>query len=208
MDANGLGEKIPGGDDNDFQDNIVEPIEDIVPSPVPIATSVPQEDPKKILYPIHTVTPKQTLEAITKQYAISLESLKNANPGLTADLKIDQKLVIPTIKGVEHVVKKGDTLSEIAAQYGVNNLYHILVANNLTSASKIRIGQKLLLPNPTKDPNPKKINTPEPVAKKPISSPSSTAKIQDKPVITPMTLTYGTYSLDLKVGKGCRNFAW
>jgi surface antigen len=32
--------------------------------------------------------------------------------------------------------------------------------------------------------------------------------VPDKVVATPKTLTYGTYSLNLKVEKGCRNFAW
>jgi len=61
-------------------------------------SSGPKEDPKRILYPIHTVTPKQTLEAIAKQYNVSLEALLAANLGLTPDLKIDQKIRIPTIK--------------------------------------------------------------------------------------------------------------
>ncbi len=55
---------------------------------------------------MHIVTPKQTLEAITKQYNVSLDALVVANPGLTPDLKIDQKIIIPTIKGVEYIVKK------------------------------------------------------------------------------------------------------
>lgn len=167
----------------------------------------PKEDPKRILYPTHIVTPKQTLEAITKQYNVSLDALKNANPGLTADLKIDQKIIIPTIKGVEYVVKKGDTLSVIAAQYGISNLYHILVANNLTNAAKIRVGQKLLLPNPTKDPNPKKPQI-VPAAKVTAKPTTSSNKTPAKVTSTPKTLTYGTYSLDLKVEKWCRNFAW
>lgn len=115
--------------------------------------------------------------------------------------------MIPTIRGVEYTVKKGDTLSVIAAQYGVTNLYHILVANDLANASKLRIGQKLLLPNPTKDPNPKKTQ-PTPVASQKTPAKKAPVKVADAAVSTPKTLTYGTYSLNLKVEKGCRNFAW
>lgn len=186
--------------------DVAQSIKEIEMVPQPIVETWPKEDPKKILYPIHIVTPKQTLEAITKQYGVTLDALKNANPGLNPDLKIDQKIVIPTIRGVEYIVKKGDTLSVIAARYGVDNLYHILVANDLSNASKLRIGQKLLLPNPTKDPNAKKIqNTPIAAQKTPAKSP---VKAPDKVTTTPKTLTYGTYSLNLKVEKGCRNFAW
>jgi len=173
-------------------------------------TERPKEDPKKILYPVHIVTPKQTIEAIMKQYNVSLEALKAANPGLTSDLKIDQKIVIPTMKGVDYIVKKGDTLSVIAEKYGIENLYHILVANNLTSASRVRIGQKLFLPNPTKDPNPKKpeIKVPVIVKNVPPIPPTKKPPIRTEQVKSAKSLTYGTYSLDLKVDRGCRNFAW
>ncbi len=197
LDANGVGDMSTESQDSSETDNV--PDETLLVSDTPSETGL-KEDPKKILYPIHTVTPKQTLEAISRQYNVSVEALKNTNPGLTDDLKIDQKVIIPTIKGVEYVVKKGDVLSVIAAKYGIDNLYHILVANNMTSASKIRIGQKLLLPNPTKDPNPKKKpqETPLPVAKKSSNVPNKTPV---KTTSTPKTLTYGTYSLSLKVEK-------
>ena len=61
------------------------------------ALSGPKEDPKKILYPVHSVTPKQTLGDITKQYSVSEAALRAANPGLSADLKIGQKISIPVI---------------------------------------------------------------------------------------------------------------
>ncbi len=175
-----------------------------VPTPQPWQT----EDPKKILYPVHVVTPKQTLEVISQQYGVSIEDMKHANPWLTSDLKIDQKIVIPKMKGVEYIVKKGDVLSIIAAKYGIENIYHILLANNLTNASKIRIGQKLFLPNPTKDPTAKK-PAPKPVATT-TTKPVNTAIKQPakKTASTPKTITYGTYSLQLKVEKWCRNFAW
>lgn len=115
------------------------------------------------------------------------------------------------MKGVEYIVKKGDTLSVIAGKYGIENLYYILVANDLTSASRIRIGQKLFLPNPTKDPNPKKpeIRATVIAQNKPeLVPPAKKSAVKSSEVLPPKTLTYGTYSLDLKVDKGCRNFAW
>lgn len=187
------------------------PPEIVLVSKPPIVSG-PKEDPKKILYPVHSVTPKQTLGEITKQYSVSEAALMATNPGLNADLKIGQKILIPTITWVEYVVRKGDTLSVIAAQYGIENLSRILVANDLSNASKLRIGQKLLLPNPTKDPNPKKPATKTPVIGKTTPKPQNTPpsqKSQIKPAVNSLkTLTYGSYSLNLKVEKGCRNFAW
>lgn len=92
---------------------------------------------------------------------------------------------------MEYIVKKGDTLSVIAQKYGIENLYHILVANDLSSASKIRIGQKLFLPNPTKDPNPKK---PE-IKKPPVIAQNKTPPPKNQPskstqALPPKKLTY------------------
>ena len=70
---------------------------DVKASETPVLSG-PREDPKRILYPVHSVTPKQTLGEITKQYGVSLEALLAANLGLTSDLKIDQKIRIPKIK--------------------------------------------------------------------------------------------------------------
>ena len=44
------------------------------------------------------------------------------------------------------VVKSGDTLSGIAYQYGIS-MQSLASANNITDPSKIRIGQKLVLPS-------------------------------------------------------------
>lgn len=48
--------------------------------------------------------------------------------------------------GYEHIVEKGQTLSEIARGYGVS-VDSILRANNLTRKSVIRVGQKLFIPD-------------------------------------------------------------
>jgi membrane-bound lytic murein transglycosylase D len=46
-----------------------------------------------------------------------------------------------------HVVRKGDTLSHIGMRHGVP-LQGIMEMNNLKSASKLRIGQELIIPKP------------------------------------------------------------
>lgn len=92
---------------------------------------------------------------------------------------------------MDYVVKKNDTLSEIARAYGVESVGNILLANGLDDATKIRIGQKLFLPNPTKNLTPEKPkNTPKPAPKKTPSK--STEKA------SPSSITYGSYTLELK----------
>lgn len=205
LDATQTGENLTEGADGSSETQDLEPVPQNL---IVTQDNLPKEDPKKILYPIHTVTPKQTLEGIAKIYSISVEDIKKSNPWITPDLKIDQKIVIPKIQWVEYIVKKWDVLSVIAARYGINNIYHILVANNLTNASKIRIGQKLFLPNPTKDPNPKKTpNTQKPPLANTQKTPPPPKK-SNQANSAPRTISYGSYSLQLKVEKGCRNFAW
>ncbi len=101
----------------------------------------------------------------------------------------------------------------------------ILLANDMAKGSRLSIGKKLLLPNPTKAPNkvaPAKIATTSPT--KPPQNPTTTKPVQPAPVKTtavglkvavkkevatdPQVITYGDYTLSLKVTKGCRNFVW
>jgi nucleoid-associated protein YgaU len=49
--------------------------------------------------------------------------------------------------GYEHVVKTGEALSAIASAYGVS-VKAILDANSLTDPNKLRVGQKLFIPEP------------------------------------------------------------
>jgi LysM repeat protein len=50
--------------------------------------------------------------------------------------------------GVTHVVQPGETLSAIAADYGVESVA-ILQANNIANGNLIRVGQKLVIPGIT-----------------------------------------------------------
>ncbi|MBQ9430244.1 MAG: LysM peptidoglycan-binding domain-containing protein [Kiritimatiellae bacterium] len=53
----------------------------------------------------------------------------------------------PRGSGYEHKVEKGQTLTEIAREYGTT-VKAIMKANNLSNASSIRIGQVLFIPDP------------------------------------------------------------
>ena len=48
-------------------------------------------------------------------------------------------------KGVEHVVKPGETLTEIASAYGVKASV-ILKANGMANPNSLRVGQKIFIP--------------------------------------------------------------
>src|SRR5207249_3438640 len=78
----------------------------------------------------HTVQVGETLTSIAAQYGISVDSLASANGIATPNLIfVGQQLIIPggpvaappaARTGDAYVVQPGDTLSNIAAQYGVS----------------------------------------------------------------------------------------
>lgn len=191
------------------------------PAPLPEPTAVPTrepepiKDPKRALYVTHTVIRGDTLGTIAQKYDIPITTLRAMNQLGTSDiLSINQKITIPRINGVQYVVQKGDTLSVIAQKYGVKDVNTIAVANDMSPKSTLTVGNKLLLPNPTKDPTKK---PPVQVAttqseKKPVpakNTPAPTLKTAVKVAVKdPPVITYGGYSLSLKINKGCRNFVW
>lgn len=80
----------------------------------------------------------------------------------------------------------------------------------MNKGATLSIGRKLLLPNPTKDPTKK----PAIAAAKPTSTPTAkpavaaapkpaakTAVAKKEPAKDPQTITYGDYTLSLKIGK-------
>lgn len=64
------------------------------------------------------------------------------------DVDAGTVIVTSRVRGTEHVVRSGDTLSGIAWRYyGESNLYpHIVKANRMTGAADLQVGQKLVVP--------------------------------------------------------------
>jgi LysM repeat protein len=179
--------------------------EPVLPEPPP---SLPI-DKKRSLYLTHVVASGDTLSTLAQKYDVSLSALREVNNLSDNFLALKQKLIIPRIKGVSYTVQKGDTLSTIAEKYGITQAQNILLANDLQQGGVLSIGKVLLLPNPTKDPTKKVVNNPP--TKKPVATTTNKTKTASPKKETPTeikTLTYGGYSLDLKVEKWCRSFAW
>lgn len=122
----------------------------------------------KSLLTEHTVAEGETLVEIAKNYSVSLPSLLKKN-GLTKSslIFVGQILDIPKADDVPidysagnqigkptsicifhgfHKIKAGETISKIAAIFGVSS-QDLLSANNLNWNSTIYIGQKLVIPN-------------------------------------------------------------
>lgn len=101
----------------------------------------------------HRVRKGETLTEIAAEYKVSVKAIKNANSIRNANkIKVGQELTIPTDaapapvqRTVKYVIRKGDNLSDIAAQYGIT-AKQLASYNNIKDANKIRVGQIIQIP--------------------------------------------------------------
>ncbi len=111
----------------------------------------------------HTVRVGETLSSIAWDYNMTLQALLQHNNLYNKDIVyVGQKICLPGQAGYMpqpagyqnyhspatsyyHTVARGETLSSIAYRYGVNQ-WSIVQANNLSNASYIWAGQRLIIP--------------------------------------------------------------
>lgn len=102
----------------------------------------------------HTVTRGETLSGIAEKYGVSMATLREMNTLKRDVVWIGQRLKVPASaaasrttaaqKPVRHKVVRGDSLTGIAAHYGVSPKA-IMQANNLKSTN-VMLGQNLKIP--------------------------------------------------------------
>ena len=99
----------------------------------------------------HIVRRGDTVSEIAVKYGTSVKALKKINQiGRRSVLQIGQKLKLPNKKlpnkkGSVHVVKKGDTLWDLAKKYKVS-LRKLRDVNSLSLRSKLKVGKSLIIP--------------------------------------------------------------
>ncbi|MFC2289355.1 peptidoglycan DD-metalloendopeptidase family protein [Treponema lecithinolyticum] len=99
-----------------------------------------------VTYAKYTVAAGDSISSITKRFGlknistlIAVNDIKNARL-----LRAGQKLTVPSLDGLVHTVKEGDSLASIAQKYGVS-LEKILDVNELSSAVLLA-GERLFIP--------------------------------------------------------------
>ncbi|MBL7962437.1 MAG: LysM peptidoglycan-binding domain-containing protein [Flavobacteriales bacterium] len=110
-------------------------------------------------YIVHTVEQGQTLFAISRHYAVSVEDLQRANPGAAQGIAIGQVLLVPqegvakkelksapALKRGElvHTVTKKETLFGISRKYGLD--VNDLLQRNPEASQGLREGMELVIP--------------------------------------------------------------
>lgn len=126
---------------------------------------------ERVTYVEHTVASGETLGGIAKRYKVSADMLRDANPHLRPTaLRVGQRVIIPTSaqplspevrrsletpvrlghasSGSSHVVRKGETLSGIAAHYEVA-VADLERWNHLKPGAPLAAGRKLRIAGST-----------------------------------------------------------
>jgi cell wall-associated NlpC family hydrolase len=94
----------------------------------------------------HTVAEGESLASIAAAYGLSLDTLKAANAGISADrLEVGQVLIILPGDGIVHAVRSGDSLKKIGERYSVKS-DAIADANKIDGSDKLETGRVLFIP--------------------------------------------------------------
>jgi LysM repeat protein len=106
----------------------------------------------------HVVKAGETLSEIAKYHGVTLWSLVHANGIANPNhVYVGQRLYIPSAGSgypgghascsTYHIVQKGDTLSGIAAWFGVST-YALASVNGIANTNIIRLGSRICIPSP------------------------------------------------------------
>ena len=155
--------------------------------------------------PSHTVASGETLSEIADRYGLSVQKLMELNGLKDADLlQVGQRLKVPQAKsaskpakpakpeapaaarakaGGVHVVKDGETLSEISERYDVP-VARLVSLNKLESPDNLQVGIKLSL-GPASGTPAAKPAAAKPAAAKPAAAKPAPAKPEPKPAPNP-----------------------
>lgn len=157
-----------------YLDRFLSPPAIAPPSPVPAPPA-----PKTLAPIIYHVAAGETLSTIATKFGVSPESIAFSSgiQGNADSLAIDEKLVIPPVPGVVHVVQAGDTLRAIAERYGVDPLV-VAKANGLSDPFVVQPGQSVVVPG-GKVPEAAPAPTAAPEAPAPTPIPSTTYAVKE-----------------------------
>ena len=156
------------------------------PEPTPQPTPEPTPEPRPAIF-LYAIQPGDTLSSIAAAFGLDPQYIIWNNPEVSDDpdsLSVGQNLVIPSTGGIIYHVKLGDTLTDIAASFGIDVESVVAFApNNLASVDSISEKAVLVLPGAVPPPPPTPIAyplvasasqpTPPPQEAQPAPAPSS-----------------------------------
>jgi LysM repeat protein len=115
----------------------------------------------------HIVQSGETLYSISRQYGLSPDDLRQANPGISPSLSVGQKIIIPEPQLQKtyflYTAEKNEKLQDIAIRFKVS--YEELSALNPEVIKKVGKGDKVKIPSKPDEKPIKKQEEPEPEIK-------------------------------------------
>jgi murein DD-endopeptidase MepM/ murein hydrolase activator NlpD len=141
-----------------------------------------------VAFTTHAVAAGETLSGIGAQYGVGVQYLLWNNPEVGADpdmLVEGENLLVPGSPGIVYDVRLGDTITDIAATYGIDPAAIVAFApNRLESADMIVEGSVLVLPGAVPPaPPPAPVETPAPAAPEPAPAPPAEPAPRPLPVV-------------------------
>lgn len=108
------------------------------------------DDPRTAAF-VYTVQEGDTLSDLAIEFGRDLRTMscvRTSDGAPVKQLRAGDSIVIPALSDLCHQVKRGETLDEIAAWYGVDKASLLAVPqNNLTAEIDLRVGRNLLIPD-------------------------------------------------------------
>ena len=121
----------------------------IIPEVGPLGTSADLKDNQapSDLISVYTVHTGDTVEMVAQMFNVSPNTVRWANDLKKGSaLKAGGTLVILPITGVQHIVKKGETLKGLASKYGGDS-EEIANYNDLDLSKDLVVGSTLIIPD-------------------------------------------------------------
>ena len=99
---------------------------------------------------IHTIKPGDTIYSLAKKYGTTVQKIIADNSLENTERLMPGQSVVIDVESVKYKTEHGDSLYSIAKKYGTT-VFHILASNpEITSPSKISVGQEILITFPQK----------------------------------------------------------
>ena len=95
----------------------------------------------------HIVKAGETLYGIASMYNTNVNALKNANSGISDNIAVGQRLIIPTVRGTQifHTIAAKETLFSISRKYNVE-ISKITNANPGLNEQNFKAGTTIIIP--------------------------------------------------------------
>jgi murein DD-endopeptidase MepM/ murein hydrolase activator NlpD len=94
---------------------------------------------------VYKIKKDENLSAISKKYNVSIDILKEINNIKKPELvKVNDKILVPSKKGIYYKIKSGDTLIKIAKKY--NTKVELIAEHNKIENAKIIVDKSIFLP--------------------------------------------------------------